>query len=87
MSKNRYRTGGLLAVGLLESSVCLAETPTPYDVSFQCEQVSRQLEQHHQNAPCVENIELSALYMEAVAKNASNRKAPQTLTNTRNEPC
>lgn len=60
----------------------MAVSSNVFDVAMHCDQVSRQLEQmasNNRNAPCVENIALSAVYLDATARNLWHTKTPQAL--------
>lgn len=82
MNKATYITSSILAVGLLATNTCMAVSSSLFDVAMHCDQVSKQLEQlasNNRNAPCVENVALSATYLDAATKNLWRAKTPQAL--------
>lgn len=82
MKKVTCITSSILAAGLLASSTCMAVSSNLFDVAIHCDQVSKQLEQlanNNRNAPCVENVALSATYLDAATKNLWRAKTPQAL--------
>ena len=82
MKKVTCIISSFLAVGLLATSACMAVSSNLFDVAMHCDQVSRQLEQlanNNRNVPCVENVALSATYLDAATKNLWHAKTPQAL--------
>lgn len=74
-----------LATTLIVGGVACAnavDTPHSYDAAMHCQMASEQLmdiSMRNRNVSCVENVSLTATYLEAAAKNAWRNKTDQAL--------
>lgn len=73
MKKSIYKKSALVGLALLFSGASIAGTMQSPDVSAHCLLIANQLDQlaeANPNASCVENVSLSAIYLNFASKKA-----------------